>query len=67
MAKPTTVKLKTKTGACTELSLAHAQAVLQLQASQNRDDWELVSKRFQFKDNVIKRKSSNKASKAEKE
>ena len=67
MAKPTTVKLKTKTGACTELGLAHAQAVLQLQAYQNRDDWELVSKRFQFKDNVIKRKPSNKASKAEKE
>ncbi len=67
MAKPTTVKLKTKTGACVELTLTHAKAVLQLQTSQNRDDWELVSKRFQFKDNVIKRKPSNKASKAEKE
>ena len=67
MAKPTTVKLKTKAGVCVELPLTHAQAVLKLQASQNRDDWELVSKRFQFKDNVIKRKSSNKASKAEKE
>lgn len=67
MAKPTKVKLKTKAGVCVELSLTHAQAVLQLQASQNRDDWEIESKKFQFKDNVIKRKPSNKTSKAEKE
>lgn len=66
MAKPTTVKIITKTGACAELSLAHAQRVLQQQASQGRDDWELESKKFQFKDNVIKRKPSIKASKAEK-
>tara|TARA_B100000575_G_scaffold41838_2_gene29410 strand:+ start:132 stop:335 length:204 start_codon:yes stop_codon:yes gene_type:complete len=67
MAKPTTVKMITKAGACVELTLAHAQAVLQLQASQGRVDWMLDSKKFQFKDNVIKRKPSNKASKAEKE
>lgn len=67
MAKPTTVKMITKTGVCVELPLTHAQAVLQLQASQDRVDWVLDSKKFQFKDNVIKRKPSNKASKAEKE
>lgn len=66
MAKPTTVKIKTKTGACAELSLAHAQRVLQLQTSQGNDDWALESKKFQFKDNVIKRKPSIKSSKTEK-
>ena len=63
MAKPTKVKLKTKAGACAELTLAHAQAVLQNQAAQKRDDWELDSKKYQFVDNVIKRKPSNKADK----
>ena len=59
----TKVKLKNKTGACTELTLVHAQAVLQLQAKQGREDWELVSKKYQFKDNVIKRKPTNKPGK----
>jgi hypothetical protein len=59
----TLVQLKTKTGACAKLTLVHAQAVLQLQAKQGREDWELVSKKYQFVDNVIKRKSTNKASK----
>lgn len=63
MAKPTKVKLKTKAGACAELTLAHAQAVLQNQVVQKRDDWELDSKKYQFVDNVIKRKPSNKADK----
>ena len=66
MAKPTTVKLKTKAGACTELPLSHAQAVLQKQAIQKRDDWELDSKKYQFVDNVIKRKPTNKADKKQK-
>ncbi len=66
MAKPTTVKLKTKAGACAELTLAHAQAVLQNQAAQKRDDWTLDSKKYQFVDNVIKRKPSNKADKKQK-
>ncbi len=66
MAKPTTVKLKTKAGACAELTLSHAQAVLQKQAIQKRDDWELDSKKYQFVDNVIKRKPSNKADKKQK-
>ena len=66
MAKPTTVKLKTKAGACVELTLSHAQAVLQKQAEQKRDDWELDSKKYQFVDNVIKRKPSNKADKKQK-
>ena len=34
-----------------------------LQVKQGREDWELVSKKYQFVDNVIKRKSTNKASK----
>ena len=63
MAKPTKVKLKTKAGACAELTLSHAQAVLQSQVVQKRDDWELDSKKYQFVDNVIKRKPSNKADK----
>jgi hypothetical protein len=63
MAKPTTVKMKTKAGACVELTLSHAQTVLQSQATQGRDDWELVSKKYQFVDNVIKRKPNNKADK----
>lgn len=63
MAKPTKVKLKTKAGACAELTLSHAQAVLQSQAAQKRDDWKLDSKKYQFVDNVIKRKPSNKADK----
>ena len=63
MAKPTTVKLKTNAGACVELTLSHAQAVLQNQVVQKRDDWELDSKKYQFVDNVIKRKPSNKADK----
>tara|TARA_R110000787_G_scaffold40780_7_gene101036 strand:- start:418 stop:618 length:201 start_codon:yes stop_codon:yes gene_type:complete len=66
MAKPTTVKLKTKAGACVELTLSHAQAVLQKQAEQKRDDWELDSKKYQFVDNVIKRKPTNKADKKQK-
>ena len=66
MAKPTTVKLKTKAGACAELTLSHAQAVLQKQALQKRDDWTLDSKKYQFVDNVIKRKPSNKADKKQK-
>ena len=66
MAKPTTVKLKTKAGACAELTLSHAQAVLQSQVAQNRDDWKLDSKKYQFVDNVIKRKPSNKADKKQK-
>jgi len=66
MAKPTTVKLKTKTGACAELTLAHAQAVLQKQEEQNRDDWELCSKKYIFIENVIKRKPNNKADKKQK-
>jgi hypothetical protein len=66
MAKPTTVKLKTKAGACVELTLSHAQAVLQKQAAQKRDDWELDSKKYQFVDNVIKRKPTNKADKKQK-
>jgi len=66
MAKPTTVKLKTKAGACVELTLSHAQAVLQKQADQKRDDWELDSKKYQFVDNVIKRKPTNKADKKQK-
>jgi hypothetical protein len=63
MAKPTKVKLKTKAGACAELTLSHAQAVLQSQVEQGRDDWKLDSKKYQFVDNVIKRKPSNKADK----
>jgi len=64
----TLVKLKTKAGACTELTLVHAQAVLQLQAKQGREDWQLVSKKYQFVDNVIKRKPTNKpGKKSEKE
>jgi hypothetical protein len=59
----TMVKLKTKAGACTELTLVHAQAVLQSQVKQGREDWELVSKKYQFVDNVIKRKSTSKADK----
>ena len=59
----TMVQLKTKTGACTELSLVHAQAVLQLQAKNGREDWKLVSKKYQFVDNVIKRKPTSKADK----
>ena len=66
MAKPTTVKLKTKAGACAELTLSHAQAVLQKQVAQGRDDWTLDSKKYQFVDNVIKRKPSNKADKKQK-
>jgi hypothetical protein len=66
MAKPTTVKLKTKAGACVDLTLSHAQAVLQKQAAQKRDDWELDSKKYQFVDNVIKRKPTNKADKKQK-
>ena len=66
MAKPTKVKLKTKAGACAELTLSHAQAVLQKQATQKRDDWELDSKKYQFVDNVIKRKPTNKADKKQK-
>jgi hypothetical protein len=66
MAKPTKVKLKTKAGACAELTLSHAQAVLQKQAEQKRDDWTLDSKKYQFVDNVIKRKPSNKADKKQK-
>ncbi len=66
MAKPTTVKLKTTAGVCTELPLSHAQAVLQNQAAQGRDDWKLDSKKYQFVDNVIKRKPSNKADKKQK-
>jgi hypothetical protein len=66
MAKPTKVKLKTKAGACAELNLSHAQAVLQNQAAQKRDDWSLDSKKYQFVDNVIKRKPSNKADKKQK-
>ncbi len=66
MAKPTKVKLKTKAGACAELILSHAQAVLQNQAAQGRDDWTLDSKKYQFVDNVIKRKPSNKADKKQK-
>ena len=63
----TLVQLKTKAGACTELSLVHAQAVLQLQAKKGREDWKLVSKKYQFVDNVIKRKPTNKASKKSEE
>tara|TARA_R110000824_G_scaffold395070_5_gene595385 strand:- start:11210 stop:11413 length:204 start_codon:yes stop_codon:yes gene_type:complete len=59
----TLVQLKTKTGACTKLTLVHAQAVLQSQVKSGREDWELVSKKYQFVDNVIKRKPTNKASK----
>ncbi len=66
MAKPTKVKLKTKAGACAELILSHAQAVLQNQAAQKRDDWKLDSKKYQFVDNVIKRKPSNKSDKKQK-
>jgi len=66
MAKPTKVKLKTKAGACAELTLSHAQAVLQKQVAQGRDDWTLDSKKYQFVDNVIKRKPSNKADKEQK-
>ena len=66
MAKPTTVKLKTKAGACVELTLSHAQAVLQSQVAQKRDDWTLDSKKYQFVDNVIKRKPTNKADKKQK-
>jgi len=66
MAKPTTVKLKTKAGACAELTLSHAQAVLQSQVAQKRDDWTLDSKKYQFVDNVIKRKPTNKADKKQK-
>ena len=66
MAKPTTVKLKTKAGACAELPLSHAQAVLQCQVAQNRDDWKLDSKKYQFVDNVIKRKPDSKADKKQK-
>ena len=66
MAKPTTVKLKTKAGAHADLTLACAQAVLQKQVTQGRDDWTLDSKKYQFVDNVIKRKPSNKADKKQK-
>ena len=59
----TKVKLTTKAGACAELTLVHAQAVLQLQEKQGRSDWELVSKKYQYIDNVIKRKPTNKDSK----
>ena len=60
------IKLKSKAGACTELTLVHAQALLQLQAKQNRDDWALDSAKYQFIDNVIKSKPSNKNSKKSK-
>ncbi len=63
----TKVKLKTKDGVECSYELDHAQRILQYQAKNGRDDWQLISKKYQFKDNVIKRKSSNKVNKTKEE
>lgn len=59
------VKLKTKDGVECSYELDHAQRILQYQAKLGREDWQLISKKFIFKDNVIKRKPSNKTNSGE--
>ena len=61
------VKLIDQKGACVKLELAHAQSVLQLQASQGREDWILDSKTYIWDKNVIKRKPINRPTKDSKE
>jgi len=63
----TKVKLTTKKGVECFYELDHAQRMLQYQATLGREDWQLISKKYQFKDNVIKRKPSIKISKTEEE
>lgn len=67
MAKLKTVELKLKGKEHTvSLEFGHALAVLRLQKSQDRDDWQLVSKGLEFKDNELIRKRSNKTDKSKK-
>ena len=68
MAKLKKVELKIKGKEHTvSLEYSHALAVLRLQKSQDRDDWQLVTKGLEFKDNELIRKRSNKADKSKKE
>tara|TARA_R100000655_G_scaffold34745_1_gene67579 strand:- start:2207 stop:2428 length:222 start_codon:yes stop_codon:yes gene_type:complete len=63
----TKVKLKTKDDVEISVDIDHAQRMLQFQAKLGREDWLLISKKYQFKDNVIKRKPSIKDSKTKEE
>ena len=68
MAKLKKVELKLKGKEHTVLlEYSHALAVLRLQKSQERDDWQLVTKGLEFKDNELIRTRSNKADKSKKE
>lgn len=67
MAKLKTVELKLKGKEKTvTLEYSHALSVLRLQKSQDRDDWQLVTKDLEFKDNELIRKRSNKTDKSKK-
>jgi len=67
MAKLKTVELKLKDKEqVVTLGYDHALALLRLQKSQERDDWQLVTKGLEFKDNELIRKRSNKTDKSKK-
>ena len=67
MAKLKKVELKLKGKEHTVLlEYSHALAVLRHQKSQERDDWQLVTKGLEFKDNELIRTRSNKADKSKK-
>tara|TARA_R100001460_G_scaffold190_1_gene879 strand:- start:3590 stop:3850 length:261 start_codon:yes stop_codon:yes gene_type:complete len=68
MAKLKKVELKIKGKEHTvTFEYSHALALLRLQKSQERDDWQVVTKGLEFKDNELIRKRSNKADKSKKE
>lgn len=60
------IKMEAK-GNVVEFGFDHALALLRLQESQGNSDWKIATKQYEFLNNEIVRKRSNKADKKEAE
>jgi hypothetical protein len=66
MAKmPKYIQLSNKQSADIKLDFSHALHLLRLQSSQGREDWTILSDKYEFLNNEIVRTKSNRQNKKE--
>ncbi len=62
---PKNIELSNNEGVLTVLAFGHALNLLRLQSSQGREDWTILSDKYEFLNNEIVRVKSNKQNKKE--
>tara|TARA_B110000444_G_C18226271_1_gene316675 strand:- start:167 stop:361 length:195 start_codon:yes stop_codon:yes gene_type:complete len=62
---PKHIQLTTKQGATAFFVFSHALRLLRLQSSQGREDWTILSDKYEFLNNEIVRIKSNRQNKKE--